>query len=80
MSDIIDFNERRSAAERPDAEFMHKDEFGRPMFTFLLNYEMDGHEWGLHLVAYDQADAQKRVEAMRASLEYCGQLYEVRPA
>lgn len=39
---IITLGERRNAAEKPDPEHIRKDDFGRPMYEFLLDYEFDG--------------------------------------
>jgi hypothetical protein len=75
MSDPIDFIAEKNKREAPDPEFVRRDEFGRPLYCFLIDYEMDGGSWGSELWAYDAADAEKRVEAMRASLTLAGQIY-----
>lgn len=80
MSDIIDLNERRNAAERPDPEFIRKDDFGREMFSFALSYNMGDATFGINLWAYDLADAEAKVAAMRESLRIDGQVYCVVPA
>jgi len=80
MSDIIDLNERRNAAEKPDAEHVRHDEYGRPLYEFLLDYEFDGGHYSATIWAYDQEEAQRKVPAMRASLEYKGQLFTIIPA
>lgn len=78
MADVIDINAERDKREAPDAEFRKHDDFGREMFTFLLNYEMgDGSRWSVELWAYSAEDAQNRVDAMRGSLTVCGQVYTV---
>ena len=80
MNDIIDLGAERNKRERPDPEFCCKDDYGRDLFTFLLSYEMDGKRYGTQVIAYSQEDAEARVVAMRASLTYDGQLFEVVPA
>jgi len=80
MSDIIDLNDRRNEREQPDPEFVMRDDFGRPMYTFTLSYDMDGSLWLIHLWAYSHDDAERRVEAMRQSLKCDGQVYAVYPA
>jgi hypothetical protein len=76
MSDgIVDLNAERSKRERPDPEFIMKDDFGREMFRFSLSYEMDGKQWATSVWAYDFEDAQKRVDGMRATLTLDGQLF-----
>ncbi len=80
MSDIIDLNEKRNEREQPDAEFVRKDDFGRKMFCFALDYEFDGSHWSSEVWAYSEADAQARVEAMRESMRYMGQIHTIVPA
>lgn len=80
MSDIIDLNERRNAMEAPDAEFVRKDDFGRPLYMFTLSYEMDGSSWGAEVWAYSAEDAEARVSAMRSSLVCMGQVFAAFPA
>lgn len=75
MTDIIDLNERRNAAERPDPEFIRKDDFGREMFCFTLSYDMGDATYGIHLWAYDLADAEAKVVAVRESLRCDGQVF-----
>jgi len=74
---ITDLNEFRNAKTEPDAEFVFTDEFGRKLYTFLLDYEMDGKTYTTRLVAYDEDDADRRIAAMRESLVYGGKIYTV---
>ena len=81
MTDIIDLNERRNAAEKPDAEFVRKDDFGRPLYLYALSYQFDGGTWGgVDVWAYSMEDAQARVDAMRQSIVLLGQTYSILPA
>ena len=82
MSDdnIISLTDRRNAMAQPAPEFVRKDEYGRPLYCFLLDYQMDGSSYSTEVWAYDEAEAQKRVQAMRESLAYAGQLFECVPA
>lgn len=80
MTDIIDLNERRNAADKPDGDFVRKDDYGRPLFFFLLDYEMDGGHWGAEIWAYSAEDAEARVLAMRGSLTVMGQVFTTVPA
>lgn len=77
---IIDLTARRNAASQPDPEFVRKDDDGRPLFCFLLAYRMDDRAYSTEIWAYDQAEAEKRVAAMRESLTYRGQLFSCDPA
>lgn len=80
MPDMIDFNAERDKRFGPDPEFVKRDDFGRKMFLFALEYEMGGDSWGAEVWAYDHEDAQRRVEAMRASLKVLGMMYRMAPA
>lgn len=75
MTDPIDLNAHRDAKEGPDTDYVTKDEYGRSLYTFLLHYEMDGATYGTQILAYDEADADLRIEAMRNSLRYVGKVY-----
>jgi hypothetical protein len=76
----IDLAAERNKREQPDPEFVRKDEYGRPLFTFLLSYEMGGSQWATEIWAYDFDDAEARVAAMRESLKVDGKLFTTVPA
>lgn len=80
MSDITDINKFRSDREKPDSQFVRRDDYGREMFLFGLQYEMGGSLWANDVWAYDAEDAQNRVNAMRRSLTVLGQTYTVIPS
>lgn len=73
--DVIDLNAERSKREQPDQEFVRQDEYGRPLYHFGLQYEMDGSVWSTAVWAYDFEDADKRCAAMRESLKVLGKTY-----
>lgn len=75
MADIIDMNERRNAAEKPDAENIRKDEFGRPLYRFLLEYKHADGVWGLDLWAYDFADAEAKAASISKGVTVVGQAF-----
>ncbi len=75
MADIIDLTEKRENRQAPGTEHVKVDDFGRPMFAFLLEYQMDGEEWGATIWAYDAEDAERRVNGMRETLTLSGQIY-----
>ena len=72
---ITDLNEFRNAKAEPDADCRTVDEYGKPIYTFLLDYEMDGRQYTAEILAYDEEEAERRVEAMRATLTYGGKLF-----
>lgn len=76
---VIDLNWERAKREEPDANCVKKDQFGRDMFLFALEYEFDGSRWCAEVWAYDWADAEARVAGMKDSLVVVGQTYGVIP-
>lgn len=80
MSDVIDLNERRAAKDAPDADCVRRDDYGRPLYLFFLQYEMEGSLWaGVDVWAYSFEDAENRVQAMRQSLVVLGQAHSIIP-
>ena len=80
MKEPIDLLAERNKRAQPDPEFVRKDDFGRPLYCFLLDYEFNGDHWSAQVWAYDEAEAQARVVAMRASITYMGQMFAAVPA
>lgn len=78
--DVIDLGAERNRRAQPDEQFVKHDDYGRPIYLFLLEYQMDDKSWQAEVWAYDFEDAEKRVEAMRTSLTLLGQSYEQVPA
>lgn len=75
-SNIIEFRH----GDKPDAEFIRKDDYGREMYLFALSYEFDGAAWSTQVWAYSIEEAQQRVVAIRDSLTLLGQLFGEVPA
>lgn len=80
MSDVIDLNAERSKREQPDPDHVRHDDFGRPLYEFLLSYGMEDKQWSTTVWAYSFEDAENRVIAMRESLKVDGQAYGCIPA
>lgn len=80
MSNTIDLGAARAARERPDADCVRKDDYGRPLYLFALEYKMDGKTWGTDVWAYSWDDAENRVAGMRESLTVLGQIQAIVPA
>lgn len=75
MADIVDLGERRAEMNRPDADCVRIDGFGKPLYRFALGYMMDGKAWaGPEIWAYSFEDAEARVTAMRDGLVLVGQI------
>lgn len=75
MSDVIDLSAEREKRDAPDAEFVRRDDFGRPLYLFGLEYEFGGKQWACDLWAYSWEDAEGRVAGMRQSLAVSGQIH-----
>lgn len=75
MMDVINLDAERNRRQQPDEQFRKTDDFGRPMFCFLLSYDYQDGSFSTEVWAYSEEDAQARVEAMRASLRYDGKLF-----
>ena len=78
-SEPISLAAAREARQRPNADCVKRDDEGREMFLFDLDYIYDGKRWSIDLWAYSIEDAQCRVSAMRATLIVDGQIYAVIP-
>ncbi|NKK74060.1 hypothetical protein GFL21_28650 [Rhizobium anhuiense] len=72
---VISFDKLRETRERPDAQFVRKDEDGQAIYLFALEYTMGPSVWAAKIWAYSFEDAEMRVKAMRESLTVCGQLH-----
>lgn len=80
MSDIVDLATERNKRDEPDPALVMRDDFGRLLYLFGLDYEFDGREWMTELWAYSFEDAEARVAAMRQSLKVVGQKMSEVPA
>jgi hypothetical protein len=79
---IIDFRtarEKRNPEEKPDPEFVAQDQFGRPMYTYSLDYRFGDSIFSVHIFAYSFEDAEDRIKAMKESLVMAGQVYTTVP-
>jgi hypothetical protein len=80
MSVTIDLSAERAKREAPDADCLRKDDYGRDLLLFALEYNMAGATWALEVWAYSWEDAENRVAAMRESLVISGQIQAIIPA
>lgn len=80
MTDIIDLNQRRNERDKPDAQFIRHDDFGRPLYCFALDYAFNDGHWAAEVWAYSMEEAEQRVAAMRESLSLRGQMFTSFPA
>lgn len=80
MTDVIDLTAERNRREGPDPEHVSQDEYGRPLYQFIYDYQMDDGTFSFSLFAYDFEDAERRAAAINRGVELKGQLYGVSPA
>ena len=76
---VVDLNKVRTEREQPDEDCMRRDEYGRPVYCFLGDYEMDGDQYSVDIWAYDLAEAERRAAAM-GNVTIAGQLFSAIPA
>lgn len=72
---VIDLQKVKADREAPDADCTCRDQYGRPMFRFGVEYEFEGKLWDFHIDAYSLEDAERRVAAMRENQAVYGQTY-----
>jgi len=75
MSNVVDLEAARGAAEQPDPEFVRQDDAGRPLYLFHADYRLDGRVLTLEIWARDFDAAEREVIALRESLTLVGQFY-----
>jgi hypothetical protein len=86
MSDdkVIDFAAARAAREAeptPEAQFIRKDEYGRDLFCYALEYAFEDRRRVFHVWAYDYDEAKRIATAISAgTVIVLGQLYAEIPA
>ena len=75
MTDPIDLSAERDKREGPDPEYVKRDEYGRPLYTFIAEYRRGDATFSIEFWAYDQDDAQAAVAAMNTGVTLVGQVY-----
>lgn len=79
MSDPIDINEERNKREAPDAAHCRRDEFGAPLYEFMVQYNHDGGVWSFTIWAYSMEDAQAKVDSINKGVVFRGQVFSTIP-
>ncbi len=77
---IISFDDAKRPDASPSPDLISFDENGRELRTYALSYEFEGSHWSTTIMAYSFDDAERRVQAMRQSLDLRGELHAVIPA
>lgn len=80
MTDVIDLVAERNRRDGPDPEHIRQDEYGRKLYEFIYDYQMDGGSFSFTLFAYDFEDAERRAMAISQGVVLVGQLYHEGPA
>lgn len=74
-AEIINLEAQRGLRDQPDGDQVRLDADGWPMYRYLADYQHAGQHFDLKLWAYDLADAEAQVLAMRDSLVLVGQVF-----
>lgn len=85
MPSVIDLELARKARQdaedgTPDAHLVRRDEYGRPVYCYSLEYTHRGDTYGLDFWAYSEAEAMDHVLSMIATLMFVGQKMGEMPA
>lgn len=72
---LIDLSAARERRDGPDPEFVWIDGRGQKWFAFAFGYEVDGREFGFQIWALNHADAERRLEAIRATGRVAGKVF-----
>lgn len=72
---VIDLLQIKADREAPDADCTQRDDYGRPMYRFGIEYEMDGTIDTFSIMAYSLEDAERRARAIRDGATVYGQIY-----
>lgn len=75
MTDPIDLAAERNKREQSDPQFVHQDDYGRPLYAFGVEYTFEGNQFTFHLIAYSFEDADAKVAAIRDSAKVYGQIF-----
>lgn len=65
----------RAAVNGPDADCQHRDDLGRTWKRFAVDWQCDGRNYTTHLWAFDEKDAERRLQALRSNAVVVGQVY-----
>ena len=71
----IDLGRERAKREQPDPTHVRQDEYGQPLYRFLISYKIDGRDYGSHVWAYDLDDAQRHARGMSDGVTVDGQCF-----
>jgi hypothetical protein len=68
----------RAEVNGPDADQLHRDDLGRTWKRFAVDWQCDGRNYTTHLWAFDEKDAERRLQALRSNAVVVGQVYAER--
>lgn len=81
MSDnIIDLAAERNKQSQPDPEFIRHDEYGRPLYSYGVEYQLGERTFTFNIWAYSWVEAEANVVAIRDSAKVYGQIFSEIPA
>jgi hypothetical protein len=76
---VIDLQQIKADREAPDADCTERDEYGRPLYTFGIEYELDGDLYTASIIAPSLEEAERHAAAMRNGVTVYGQIYRIIP-
>lgn len=72
---VVNLTAIRADRDRPAADFIRKDEYGRELYCFIGDYEVGRHSYSVDIWAPDWETAERHAAAM-GNVTVAGQLYE----
>lgn len=61
--------------DKPDPAQVQPDQWGRPTYRFIAEYQHKGRTWACDIWAFDMVDAEDRAAAI-GNVRLLGQVYE----
>lgn len=75
MADLINLAAAREARVAPDPDHVVPDPWGRPLLRFVFSYQLGSRHFTSHIWAFDQAEAEQHIAAIRATADLDGQVF-----
>jgi hypothetical protein len=72
---VVDFAAAHDRKHGPEQQHVYRDDLGVKWFEFTCEFKYGESSFGFSIWALDAADAQRRMECLRATATVCGQVY-----
>jgi hypothetical protein len=85
VTDIFDISKIRQQRQAeadgvPDPDCVRHDEYGRPLYCYIIEYHHQGATYSLDLWCYSEAEAIDHMLSIAAGASYVGQKLGIIPA